>query len=405
MLGSEILDVAIGVVFVFVLVSLICSAVREGLEAWLKTRATHLDEGIRHLLHDHDAQGLARHLFEHPLVFGLFTGNYNPPTKDTWWPTALTRGRNLPSYIPSRNFALALMDIAARGPATDDVSGDPGTMTMSLDAVRANIRNLGNPAVQRVLLMAIDTAQDDFEKAVSNVAAWYDSGMDRVSGWYKRSTQWILFAIGVFVAVAFNVNTVAIADYLYHERAAREALVAEAQAAGRDQNFVDSNYQRVRTDLEALQLPIGWTKTSLLRPDPVRSSQSMGLVWLEAIGGWLLTAFAASLGAPFWFDLLNKIMVIRSTVKPHEKSPEEASEDRQIGKEQVAGRADTSTANQGPTTGTISTVPTTSQVSRSVPSGQPLIAVLPPDALDGCEVEVTKFTADEDLPAAEGGVA
>jgi hypothetical protein len=36
------------------------------------------------------------------------------------------------------------------------------------------------------------------------------------------------------------------------------------------------------------------------------------------------------MGAPFWFDLLNKIMVVRSTVKPKEKSPEEASEDRQI---------------------------------------------------------------------------
>ena len=49
----------------------------------------------------------------------------------------------------------------------------------------------------------------------------------------------------------------------------------------------------------------------------------------SAIIGWLITALAVSLGAPFWFDLLNKFMVIRSTVKPHEKSPEEASEDRQ----------------------------------------------------------------------------
>ena len=34
------------------------------------------------------------------------------------------------------------------------------------------------------------------------------------------------------------------------------------------------------------------------------------------------------LGAPFWFDVLNKFMVIRATVKPREKSPDEASEDR-----------------------------------------------------------------------------
>jgi hypothetical protein len=45
------------------------------------------------------------------------------------------------------------------------------------------------------------------------------------------------------------------------------------------------------------------------------------------LAGWLLTALAVSLGAPFWFDTLNKIMVVRSTVKPSEKSRDEASKD------------------------------------------------------------------------------
>ena len=45
--------------------------------------------------------------------------------------------------------------------------------------------------------------------------------------------------------------------------------------------------------------------------------------------GWLITALAVSLGAPFWFDVLNKIIVIRSTVKPAEKSGPEASKDCQ----------------------------------------------------------------------------
>jgi hypothetical protein len=48
--------------------------------------------------------------------------------------------------------------------------------------------------------------------------------------------------------------------------------------------------------------------------------------------GYVLTAFAISLGAPFWFDMLNRMMVIRETVKPHEKSPEESSEDKQSNK-------------------------------------------------------------------------
>jgi hypothetical protein len=43
--------------------------------------------------------------------------------------------------------------------------------------------------------------------------------------------------------------------------------------------------------------------------------------------GWLFTALALSLGAPFWFDLLNKFMVVRSTIKPREKSGVERSKD------------------------------------------------------------------------------
>ena len=71
MFGSDILEVATGVVFVFVLISTICTAIRESLEAWLKTRASYLEFGIRELLQDRKGTGRAKGVFEHPLVFGL----------------------------------------------------------------------------------------------------------------------------------------------------------------------------------------------------------------------------------------------------------------------------------------------------------------------------------------------
>jgi hypothetical protein len=80
--------------------------------------------------------------------------------------------------------------------------------------------------------------------------------------------------------------------------------------------------------LSALNLPIGWT------PNPYHAPKNKRFLdWLYfftiLIFGLAATAFAVSLGAPFWFDMLNKFMIVRSTVKPHEKSPEEASDDRQ----------------------------------------------------------------------------
>jgi hypothetical protein len=70
--------------------------------------------------------------------------------------------------------------------------------------------------------------------------------------------------------------------------------------------------------LSVLGLPIGWNSN-----DPRVYPGTNALGWVSKIVGWLLTALAISLGSPFWFDLLNKFMIVRSTVKPKEKSPPE----------------------------------------------------------------------------------
>jgi hypothetical protein len=181
MFDSEILDVAVGVTFIFALVSIMCSAIREALEAWFKTRAAYLEHGIRMLLHDIIAKdgGLARGFYEHPLIRSLYASAYVPgEVRDQ--PRLFAKGRGLPSYIPARSFALVLMDVAARGPVTDSVSGDPAAPAISVESVRRNIRNIGNPAVQRLLLTAIDAGEGDLDKARAFVEAWYDSAMDRL---------------------------------------------------------------------------------------------------------------------------------------------------------------------------------------------------------------------------------
>ena len=93
----------------------------------------------------------------------------------------------------------------------------------------------------------------------------------------------------------------------------------------------------LKSDLQAIGYPMGW-QGGLPGPQREASCGTTGPCGLDAVGwlgfwirillGWLILALAVMLGAPFWFDVLNKIMVIRSTVKPTEKSPDEGSEDR-----------------------------------------------------------------------------
>jgi hypothetical protein len=266
-----------------------------------------------------------------------------------------------------------------------------------------NIMNLDNPFVQRALLTAIDSAQGDLNRAQKNIEDWYDSGMDRVSGWYKRSTHWILFWIGLVVAVGLNVNTITIADYLYRNDAARSVIVARAEAAAKDTSVLSSNYFQARSSLDSLNLPIGWS-AGWGAPKRGDATGATGF-WnnfLAPLLGLLITALAATIGAPVWFDVLNKIMVIRSTVKPHEKSKEESSEDRQIPKRAAAPVI---VEEQGqvivPRPGVLNPPPAS--------PNNPLAGISnirdTESNVDGCEVEVKDITTDENLPPAEGGVA
>ncbi len=389
MLGSTILDAAIGIVFVFLLASLVASAIREGLEAWLKTRASHLEAGLREILKDPGGTGLVTHFYNHPLVYSLFSGEYVPNPKLNTGVLSLTKGRNLPSYIPSRNFAVALMDMAARGPQATGSTASAKPVT--LDAIRSNLGSLENPAVQRALLIALDGADGDLAKAQTNLETWYDSAMDRVSGWYKRSTQLILLALGLVLAATLNISTIRVGETLYHDKTAREMVVASAEKI---QKNPPVNYQEASRSLGDLSMLVGWPKTW----DGVK--YEVGNYWAPDLAGWLVTAFAVSIGAPFWFDLLNRLIIVRSTVKPHQKSPEDDS----IENSAASAARDTPPAPEEPPVPAM--LPTQTSTA-SLPA-----ALLPqrtqqtsPPELDGCDVDLTtRITLDEMLPAATGGV-
>ena len=376
----KILDVVVGVVFVFLLVSTVCSTIREGLEAILKTRAAYLERGLRELLNDRAGTGLTKTLFEHPLIAGLFLGDYQPKALNGSSPAVLASGRGLPSYIPAGNFALALLDIALRGAKTDAVSSDPASVPMTVQAIRDRVLNLQNPAIQRVVLTALDTSQGDLETAKRRLEDWFNGSMDRISGWYKRSTHWIVLVIALVVTFGMNVDTIAIADYLYRDDAARTAIVDKAQQ-------VTGGDTTQAAIIDDLALPIGWTEARIPKT-------TMG--WVNRVLGLLVTALAAMLGTPFWFDVLNRVMVIRSTVKPREKSLDEYSEDRQPPPPRVVFASGTTTATVAPASPRIQPM-TSPYVPRDAHSDEDCCGV------NGAAVQ-GPMTLDEDLPAAVGGI-
>ncbi len=301
MFGSEILDVAIGLILVFLTVSLICSSAREAIETVFKHRASDLERGICEML----GPDVAQRFYNQPLVNGLFKGNYQ----------SNKRG-NLPSYIPPGTFALALMQVAK-------------TVGQHADISQA-VRNLPlDSKLKGALVPLIVAAEGDPKRVRQNIEDWYNASMDRVAGWYKRRTQIIIAALGFTIAGVMNIDAVAITRYLNTNQTARSVLVNQAQLRNRSADTSDPMTFLTRQG----GLPCGWLFTPETNQSGAdfmrdwRRAPATPREWLLKIAGLLFTGFAVSLGAPFWFDVLNRFMVIRSTVKPAEKSPDERSKD------------------------------------------------------------------------------
>ena len=87
--------------------------------------------------------------------------------------------------------------------------------------------------------------------------------------------------------------------------------------------MADAGFAALQRDLDQIQFPTGWEPPpQRLRVAGPDSALHLALQpVLQMLTGWLVTGFAVMLGAPFWFDMLNRFMVVRSTVKPYQKSP------------------------------------------------------------------------------------
>jgi len=312
----------------------------------MKKRATDLERGIRELLQpdsESGTKGIVQDIYDHPLVNGLYGGTYTESGIKS--AARYIKRTQLPSYIPARNFALALMDIVM--PDTS-VTSTTGAGADPVSNLRARLQSIENPRVQKALMSLVDSAAGDVARARANIEEWYNSSMDRVSGWYKRRSYIIVLVLGLLVAIAVNADSLLMVRRLASDRALRDSLVASANVYAQEaaktnattppdplpttkctQLCADETPQcklkKTECEIGALGLPLGWSS----RSDPRLnwSGNSLGGHLQDHLFGWLLTALAISLGAPFWFDVLNKVIVIRSTVIPKEKSQEDKSKD------------------------------------------------------------------------------
>ncbi|HVO15833.1 MAG TPA: hypothetical protein VMV26_11495, partial [Alphaproteobacteria bacterium] len=233
---NAMVDVALGLILMYLVLSLVCTAVNEFIAGVFKLRAAKLRDGIKQLIDD--SQVLAS-FDDHGLIAGT---------------RAALKGRD-PSYLSGRTFAAALLD-----------SLDPNKPLPSLDDVRKAVDRLPASNIKDAILGAFTEGVQSIEDLRANVATWFDDTMERVSGSYKRWLQWISLGVGLAIAVALNADSWTVASALWSDAALRGQVAAAAgeivKKAGTDAGA--TAVDKLGDDINALRqklqpLPIGWT--------------------------------------------------------------------------------------------------------------------------------------------------
>jgi hypothetical protein len=282
MFNSSVLDVAVGLIFTFLALSLAVSAIVEAAASLRNWRSRTLLQGVKDLLNDQEFTDLAREIYSHALV--------NP--RDDGTATTEQELKRKPAYIDPEQFADALIDV------TKIASAAPG-------AINFEIARIKNEQVRSLLQGIVVRTSGDLDKIRHQLARWFDNGMDRLSGVYKRKTQAWSFMLALTIAALLNVSAIDIGMALWQRPMVLKTIMP---IAGQTVSQALATVQ----DLGTMGVPIGWSRAN------VEQFWSTRGVWTFL--GWMLTAFATLFGAPFWFDALQQFVRLKGAgPSPDEK--------------------------------------------------------------------------------------
>ncbi len=315
----QTLDVALGLSFIFFLFSVLVSTTSEMILSWSNARGKMLWKALAHMLPEgkrNDTLVPLNDFVQHPLMTAM---HRDPPGESV--------SKSFPSYLSNSQFSQVLMDILeTKG------TGAAGAETR-WEQVRAGINKLDEGAAGPLQALSRDAernllpGQEPSSVFQFLAGQWFEAMMDRSTGWYKRLTQVWNFGLGIALAIACNLNVIAITRALSTNDQLRSALVQKAEAAVKEGGPAttttasqprpgEAEFQQTMSAISNAGFPVGWNSTTATawKTHPVSS-------FFESLLGWLMAGAAAALGAQFWFDLMKNIINMRGTgTKPEPSS-------------------------------------------------------------------------------------
>lgn len=337
---DAILEVAIGLVFAWLVLSVATMEIQNWITQRLETRAQFLEQSILEMFKNE--QSLVEQFYNHPAIVELCKVDKKGRLKK-------------PASIPPAVFAEAALEVLLNaGKSGQEVPVNAmsfGLMASSVEETKAISPDIARlmdrlfPQTAQMSAPGVSYGLEDYVDKVkeyrANVERWFNTVMGQASSWYKENALAWAFAIGLVLSIVFNIDTINITQKLWREPTIRQALVA--QAANFELQEGTGNITQVPGYFDSLAIPIGWTTIPAADVSACKqriTPEGQFSFWVGGecrvlvnvpvvtdMGGWLLkavgfvlSAFAARQGAPFWYDVLKKLINIREATKPKEEA-------------------------------------------------------------------------------------
>ena len=295
MFDNVAFEVVIGLVFMYLLYSLLVTIVGELISTWMGIRARILRVAIERMLNDGYYKKMEEEkwkivnvgfkvwfwitdnlrgffLYEHKEFKHSFAGRfYNYPSIKYLAKLEADQkgifGQTKPSYITAENFAVTLINfLSSKGVGKDQIEQIAFCLKFNTQHIQ--------PETAKNFRDLLDNSSNDINTFRNKLMKWFDETMDRASGWYKRKVGLILFWLGFLIAAAFNVDSIKIAQILANDKEARNQLVTMGVELAKDSSrydqyvhingdsvhakaIIDTGYNRITKDLNEANLVIG----------------------------------------------------------------------------------------------------------------------------------------------------
>jgi hypothetical protein len=291
---DAILEVTIGLIVTWLIISMAASQIQEVIIEVLGWRSKFLEDRLLEMFKD---PALVEKFYNHPLIEIL-------SEKTLWGKT------RKPNDIPNSIFAKAAVDIFLNAGKREN---EVPAASMSLETMKKSAMesmeylkmNTYLAKTVRYLAPKLDEADAKVEQKIveyrGNVESWFDAVMAQATKLYRTYASAIALGLGIGLALGFNVDSVEIVNQLWRDPTLRQTIVAQAENIDPEDS---ASIAETKERLKALSLPVGWNSQKIPQDSHTWAIKGLGI---------FLTGAAASFGSPFWFDILNKLIGLKKT--------------------------------------------------------------------------------------------